>query len=128
VTSIFATPIGKVDASNILSSLYLQALCRWPSARPDDIVTLTYFDKIKELHQGAGPEELAGFLVEREPWDRGIQTNWDNQSRLLNFMNQLTAIDECVTFFRPSGGSSVPRKSLLGFELAQPWFHCPCPD
>ena len=56
--------------------------------RPDDIVTEAYFDKIQELHPGVEKHDLAPFLVGREPWDRGIQTNWDNEGRFKRSMNE----------------------------------------
>ena len=49
---------------------------RWPSARPDDVVTLDDYNNINP--PSVKPEDLAAALDVREQWTRGMSENYDN--------------------------------------------------
>jgi len=46
---------------------------RWPSVRPDTIVTEAEYDRVAK---SVKPEEIAKLLTHRVPWERGLHQNY----------------------------------------------------
>ena len=106
--------------SHLLSLADCPVFVRWPSVRPDDVVSNEDFERLGRRFQ-AKPDKLAPVLYQRHVWDRGL--DWkaylSSASSYAFFFCAYISIGE---YDERYGNSEMVRKWFkLGFVKAMPY-------